>query len=492
MATGLSPKYHINYQLNAQEQENFLVIAAEAAQRLGWKLKYISEEGWMAQTKFSWRSWSEEVWVNLNENKVQIKSMCTGGQLMDWGKNKSNIEVLLNEIDALKEAYTAEEWLEKWSRLNQEIPTASAGVFDENDTKSESKITSFLSIFTPSEVYFVAPILININILMFLIMVFTGTDLIAPTGEDLIQWGANFTPKTLDGGWWRLLISCFLHIGILHLILNLYALMYIGIMLEPFLGKARFLSAYLLAGVAASVSSLWWHDLSISAGASGAIFGMYGVFLALLTTKLLGQTDQKALLTSTAVFVGYNLLYGLKAESNVDNAAHIGGLVSGLIIGYALVPSLIQAENKVLRYVSIGALSLVLLVSSFSVYKSIPNNFGLYDQEMNRFFTLESMALEVYNLPNGTPKEKILMELKDRGLYYWEENLRILRRIKQVKLPNHIQERNDILIKYCKLRIACYELLYKSLLDNTQQYDEEIESYSQQINDVLDEFKDKS
>jgi rhomboid protease GluP len=171
-------------------------------------------------------------------------------------------------------------------------------------------------------------------------MLISGVHILLPENQDLLNWGANFRPMTLEGQWWRLFTACFLHIGILHLLLNMYALLYVGLLLEPYLGKTRFLAAYLISGIAASMTSLWWHDFTISAGASGAIFGMYGVFLALLTTNLLDKSVKKALLTSIAVFVGYNILNGLQPNSGIDNAAHIGGLISGLIIGYAFVPSL--------------------------------------------------------------------------------------------------------------------------------------------------------
>ena len=124
--------------------------------------------------------------------------------------------------------------------------------------------------------------------------------------------------------------------------------LYIGLLLEPRLGTIRFLGAYILTGIAASITSLWWHDLTISAGASGAIFGMYGVFLAMLTTNLIEKSARKALLTSIGVFVFYNLVNGMKG--GIDNAAHIGGLVSGLLTGYAFYPSLKRPEAINLKF----------------------------------------------------------------------------------------------------------------------------------------------
>ena len=123
-----------------------------------------------------------------------------------------------------------------------------------------------------------------------------------------------------------MITNCFLHIGILHLAFKMYALIFIGVLLEPYLGKLRFAVAYLLTGVFASVASLYWHDHTVSAGASGAIFGMYGVFLAMLTTNLIPKSVRKGLLASIGLFVAYNLLYGLKGWGIDANAAHIGGL----------------------------------------------------------------------------------------------------------------------------------------------------------------------
>ena len=79
-------------------------------------------------------------------------------------------------------------------------------------------------------------------------MAINGVNIMLPDNGSLLNWGANFRPMTLDGQWWRLLTNCFLHIGIFHLLMNMYALLYIGVLLEPLLGRTRFLSAYLLTG----------------------------------------------------------------------------------------------------------------------------------------------------------------------------------------------------------------------------------------------------
>src|SRR5580692_6058604 len=135
-----------------------------------------------------------------------------------------------------------------------------------------AKWGNFLSLFEPREGYFVTPILIDINLAVFALMVFSGADFFQPGTASLISWGANVRYLTLDGQWWRIITNVFVHIGLLHVLFNMYALLYIGVLLEPQMGRLRFLAAYLLTGIMASLTSLYWHPNIISAGASGAIF----------------------------------------------------------------------------------------------------------------------------------------------------------------------------------------------------------------------------
>jgi rhomboid protease GluP len=86
---------------------------------------------------------------------------------------------------------------------------------------------------------------------------------------------------------------------------------------------------------------------------------------------------------------------------------------------------------------------LALLISSFTVYKALPNDIGKYDEKMKEFASMESMALEVYNLPEGTPNDKILSEIKDRGLYYWNENIKLIDSFEDLDLPLPIRARNE-------------------------------------------------
>jgi len=223
------------------------------------------------------------------------------------------------------------------------IPKMKESVVDTKEEHPGKKISDELkemgSLLLPRPGYTVTPVIMDLNILVFLLMVLAGKGFISFQGSDLLAWGANYRPLTAGAGqWWRLLTSTFLHVGFVHLAFNMVGLLFVGIFLEPALGKGRMAAVYLLTGIGASLMSLWWHPATVSVGASGAIFGLYGVFLALLTTQFFPSVFKKSFMISVVVFVGGNLLMGL--AGGIDNAAHIGGLISGFILGYVLYPGL--------------------------------------------------------------------------------------------------------------------------------------------------------
>lgn len=487
MAIGFFAKYNQEISLDNLTHEQFLIIAIETAKKLDWNVGSISENGFIAYTKFSLISVSEEVKVIIADKKATLKSKCVDNQMVDWGKNKENISSFITSFNKIKSNFSEEELLQKFEELKPDMTSTDNDILNQAPRSTNERLTGFLSIFKPTKGYYITPIIININIAIFILMAINGVNIIIPDNQSLINWGANFRPVTMEGGWWRLFTSCFLHIGIFHLLMNMYALLYIGLLLEPHIGKARFLSAYLLTGIAASVTSLWWHDLTISAGASGAIFGMYGVFLSMLTTNLIEKSARKPLLISIAIFVGYNLLNGLKG--GIDNAAHIGGLISGIIIGYSFVPSIKDKENVKFKYFIIAILSAFIFLTSSRVYKNI-TYFELtkYDEGMKEFVTLESMALEMFKMPEDTPNEVILHEIETRSLYYWDKNIKLINELDRLNLPELIHEKNKKLLKYCELRVEICHLIYNAIEEDTEKYKPQIENLSKQINIIINEL----
>jgi rhomboid protease GluP len=194
---------------------------------------------------------------------------------------------------------------------------------------------------------YVTYVLIAINVLVWIANVASGLDPMSPDPRALLGWGGNFLPATMMQPW-RLLTATVLHGGIIHLALNMLALYQTGPIAEFFYGKRQYLFIYLVAGILGSVASLFFSArASVSVGASGAIFGIVGCLLAALFTKAhrLNPDFVKATKSSMLLFVGYSMVMGF-TSSHIDNSAHIGGLVSGFILGYVLAEHIDQEEFK--------------------------------------------------------------------------------------------------------------------------------------------------
>ena len=174
-------------------------------------------------------------------------------------------------------------------------------------------------------------VLLILNVLVFLIVEITGG---SEKIEHMLKFGAAYTPLILEQGEWYRLITCmFLHFGISHLVNNMLLLFVLGGRLERTVGKLRFLFIYFIGGVAGNLVSLAVDlktlDFAVSAGASGAIFAVMGAMIYVVLRKR-GRVED---LTTRQMLImaALSLYFGL-TSSGVDNAAHIGGLLSGFLI----------------------------------------------------------------------------------------------------------------------------------------------------------------
>jgi membrane associated rhomboid family serine protease/Flp pilus assembly protein TadD len=206
--------------------------------------------------------------------------------------------------------------------------------------------------------------LIGLNVIMFLIMVLRGVSPFAPSAQQMIAFGADFGPLTLNGQWWRLVSSMFVHFGIVHIGLNMWCLWNLGRAAEQLMGRASYLLAYFVSGIFSSIASVYWHPMGASAGASGAIFGMAGVLVSYVYLKKTPSHIKinSKMLGSLGTFIAYNLAFG--ALPGISNAAHIGGLVMGLVVG-AVLPAAGASEAARRTRVSLVAIfSAIALVGS--------------------------------------------------------------------------------------------------------------------------------
>jgi membrane associated rhomboid family serine protease len=199
------------------------------------------------------------------------------------------------------------------------------------------------------------------NVALFVAVALAGGGWIIPNVSTEILAGSNFGSLTTHGEWWRLVTALFVHFGILHLVFNMWALAAFGGLAERLLGIANFLFVYFVAGIAANLASITLTPDVNTAGASGAIFGILGAFVATYwrNKETLPFSIVRSEAAAVTVFAGFALLGGFFYKG-VDNAAHVGGLVTGLLLGVTLSRSKMgpQGGNTHNTLPTFGTLSL--------------------------------------------------------------------------------------------------------------------------------------
>ena len=204
-------------------------------------------------------------------------------------------------------------------------------------------------------------ILIGLNALVFLASVLAGNDLLTGSPELMLEWGANHAPLTLNGEYWRLLTSMFLHWGVLHLAMNMLALWSGGRIVEAWYGRWRYCLLYVFSGLAGSLASTWWHAEALGAGASGAVFGVFGAIF--IVAMLAGKRNPQfqALRSNLWMFIVYNAAFGF-AIPQIDMAAHVAGFLAGGVLALALRPA--WHWSKALLALAVFVLAGVLVLSA--------------------------------------------------------------------------------------------------------------------------------
>lgn len=378
MAFRLRPLHEDKLHFADLSNTQILILALEASQKLEWNIEGIALREVIFYVPMGMSSHGEEITFTIEEGssgEVSVRSQSISMQIVDYGKNRKNIRKLQETMEEIKSTLTPEELAQKANELEEELTRPLTE--EERRLQAESeKESSFIHFFIPRKGFIATPVLIDINILVFILMAATGAGILEPSTLALLNWGADFGPLTLTGDWWRAVTCNFVHIGAFHLLMNMYAFIYIGIWLGHLIGTRRMFVSYLLTGLCSAVFSLYMHAETISTGASGSIFGLYGIFLAFLLFHRIERSQRKALLTSILIFVGYNLIYGIRA--GVDNAAHIGGLLSGFLLGFIYVFGERMKKPEAGRTVSIiGELIIfsVFLFSFLALCRNIPSTY---------------------------------------------------------------------------------------------------------------------
>ncbi len=223
---------------------------------------------------------------------------------------------------------------------------------------------------------FVTKVLISLNVAVFAIQMALGVSPTNPTSVDLVTFGADLGYLVLvHGEWWRLVSSMFVHVGVIHLAINMYSLWQVGSFTEQLFGRIPLTALYFLAGVAGSSASVGWNPMTVSAGASGAIFGLFGAILgfAIRGRSRLRPEVFRAIRTSIVMTLGYNLIFAL-SNPFLDHAAHLGGFVIGTLGGFLLTGNFVALRPSRPRLLTLApCLVAVLLVLTWAHRAGLSN-----------------------------------------------------------------------------------------------------------------------
>lgn len=345
--------------------------------------------------------------------------------------------------------------------------------------------------------------IMTVNVFIFIAMLTTGFQLFPGRSFEVLRLGASAPAITFGGQWWRIIMSLFVHSSLLHLVVNMTTLFFIGTFIEPILGKARFILAYSITGIAAVLASaLWYIDYDmIYTGSSGAIAGLVGVFLVLAITKVIPD-KLKYLMKTVLIFAAFNIFFAVKPDSGIDNAALSGGFLCGIVIG--AVYYFTFRKPSFVKTLVITAVMAIAFISEIVVtmHNEQTEQMGV-DYKAERFYNkaerkkredddkfqrlvrhfdiLQDIAIEAMQSTDTTDKERHAANLDRTALSNWVECVNLMDEGKKLVLTGEMENVRLTLREYANHRIQETLLLIKSASENTYKYNHAIDSIQQLI-----------
>lgn len=318
--------------------------------------------------------------------------------------------------------------------------------------------------------------LIALNALAFVVSAAMAGNPMQIGSAVLLKLGANHAPLVVQGEAWRLAAAMFLHGGLLHIGLNMFALYQAGQVVERLFGATGFLLLYLVAGLAGNVASIWWNPSGISVGASGAVFGVYGALLGYLRAqpKSMPLSVFNQIRSSTLAFIGYSLFAGI-AIPGIDNAAHVGGLLGGIALGYGFAQPLSGVRSFTPRSPrALIALVVVALACGWMWHRvpqsqhgarlvRVPGDGGFGRVVAQLVLEEASLIARTNGLLDNLGKEKVspaeaVSEIRTELVPRWQAQVDAL---SQLRLPQGLpgglaegphEKRRRLLVRYAELR----------------------------------------
>ena len=290
----------------------------------------------------------------------------------------------------------------------------------------------------------------------------------------LLAMGADFGPKVQAGEIWRLLSAVFLHGNPLHIALNMLALWQVGYFIERIFGRSGTLLLFIACGLMGSLASIWWRAEGLSVGASGAIFGLYGTLLVWLIRRRhdvpLGIFRQ--LRSGTLGFIGYSLFAGV-ALPGIDNAAHLGGLLSGMLLGLGMSAPLGTPPGRQWRqystWLALGATGfsagvlwhtapqVAVVWQQHTEFSEVTREFAQHDAQMEQ--QVQSLMGRVRT--RQLPPADAARELDETLLPAWQAQID---RLAALSIAPGDSARHQALLRYASLHSSALQMLSRGLM----------------------------
>lgn len=479
MPFGWKTEYENRMPADGLTNWEIFAIAEQACKNLDWEYLVVDEHTFTATTPTNWTLTEEIITIQPKEGVILFKSKSENIELLEARHNQKNIEEEL--MPAFKKVKT------EWSSAKLGSAAAAIKMETLQQLTSGNRVDSGKMTFgfKDHEVTF---LLIALKLIVFIVITVNGVSATNPAAQDVLKWYGCMKVYVTGGEWWRLITAIFANTGVIDLLINLTALYFIGLMVESILGKAKFLIAFLCAGILANLAGITWYNETVIAGTSGAVFGLYGVFLAFATTAYINKKFPRVWLLSILAYVIFTVVNSGPAD--VYNAVNFGGLISGICIGYLFY--FFHFKRKVARAGGSRISVEVLLITSLVVFlyvRSGKNDSIRFEKAIMKLNQIELKAMtQMQRLQFAISNEDAAKILKDSTLPEWQHFQKELIKTDRYKLNDEFTEKRKLLSKYAQMRVQQTTLLYQSIKDSSDKYHQQINQVSDSIDLIIDKL----
>jgi rhomboid protease GluP len=482
MAFGWKTQYEKRVPAEGLNNWEIFSIVQQVCKELEWEYLVVDENKFTATTPTHWTLSEEIIKISVENDQIVFRSRSESLELYEAGRNQKNIEEsLLPRFRKIKADWKHEKLQHAANVLRDETL---------KQLKSGNRVTGEKISYGVKD-HGMTFFLISVNVLVFIAMAIQGVNVIEPAAVDVINWGGNVKFNVTGGQWWRLITNVFVHIGVLPLLVNLFGLYFMGLMVESILGKLKFLIAYLTTGVLASLISIVWVTEGVSAGATGAIFGMYGVFIAFVTTPYVNKKFSPVWLICAAAYAVFNVVIAFRGAN--DNAALIGGFVAGIATGYLFY--FFHFKRELARAggtrISVEVLLLTTLIVYFYLRVHGRNDSLRFEKEVMKLNQIEVKAMtQMQHLQSARSNNDAVSVIRDSALPQWRHFQEEIMKTGAYSLSDEYKRKRKLLNEYAGLRVRQTELMYKSINEGTDKYNTEIDEVSDRIEKIIDQLGD--